>query len=119
MYAIRKAKAVSHNSPRIITFRNFKRFNADKFKSDLHSVAFHIVETFDDPNTAWSMWKDMFIEVCNKHAPTMPRKVRGEQCPWLKDQLKERMRKGDTCIKSKEKYYKAKLNENKNNPKGI
>ena len=34
----------------------------------------------------------MFTEVCNKHAPTMQRKVRGEQCPWLTDQLKERRR---------------------------
>lgn len=78
MYAIRKARAVSHNnSPPIITIRNFKRFNADKFKSNLHSVPFHIVETFDDPNTAWSMWKDMFTEVCDEHAPTVQRKVHG------------------------------------------
>ena len=74
MYVIPKARAVSHNSPRIITFRNFKRFNADKFKSDLHSVPFHIVETFDDPYTTWSMWKDMFTEVCDEHAPNVQRK---------------------------------------------
>ena len=52
-------------------------------------MPFHI-----DPDIAWSVWKDMFTEVCNIHAPIMQCKVRGE-CPWLKEHLKELMRRRD------------------------
>ena len=62
----------------------------------------------------------MFTEICNDHAPIMQRKVRGTQCPWLTDQLKERMRKRDylhkVAIRSglsadwdTYKYYETKL----------
>ena len=88
----------------------------------------------------------VYTEVCDEHAPTVQRKVRGEQCPWLTDLLKERRRKQDYLHKvaiasglstdwggykvlrnevnsnicsAKEKYYKAKLNETRIIPKAF
>lgn len=84
--------------------------------------------------------------ICDNCAPVVTRKVRGNVCPWITDEIKGLMRERDylhnKAIKSsilndwkayrvvwnkvnnrillaKESYYESQLSENKNNPKGI
>ncbi|CAH3142771.1 unnamed protein product, partial [Porites evermanni] len=35
-----------------------------------------------DVNSAWSKWKELFLSVCNKHAPIRHKVLRGIICPW-------------------------------------
>ena len=145
VYAVRQTR-VTRKPPRTITFRNYNKFDEKQFVEELKNVPFHVIEACDDPDTTWSIWKTMFTEVCDKHAPVVTRKVRGELCPWLTEDITKIMRERDhmhkkaiksgisddweiyrslrnktnNCIRrSKESYYKTQLLENKNNPKGI
>ena len=66
-------------TPKLIETRQFKHFNALRFQDDL-SEAFSTFSTFSDPNKAWETWKEIFLEIENKHAPLRQRRVKSEYC---------------------------------------
>ena len=43
----------------------------------------------DDPNTMWEMWKRMFLEVLDKHAPLQHKKVCSKKVPWITNNIKK------------------------------
>ena len=49
----------------------------------------------DDPNEMWDIWKSLFLEVINKHAPMRKRKVKSKSSPWITAELRRKMRKSD------------------------
>ena len=54
-------------------------------------------------NSTWNAWKDIFLNIVDKHAPTRVMRVRNKPAPWLNSQLKEEMyerdRQGDRLKK--------------------
>ena len=47
-----------------------KNFNDRRFIEGLLSQHWEYLYFFaDDPNTMWEIWKQLFLEVLNKHAP--------------------------------------------------
>ena len=139
IFAIRKI-GIPRRSPRYVETRNFKKFNANAFLSDLKDS--HLPQ-FDansvNVNEAWLIWKDNFLNVLNKHAPKRVIKVRNKPAPWLNSEIKKEMFNRDSlkkkAIKSgsqddwstfkkarnavnysircaKSEYYHYKLNEN-------
>ena len=46
-------------------------------------------------NSAWNAWKDIFLNIVDKHAPTRVMRVRNKPAPWLNSQLKEEMYERD------------------------
>ena len=83
---------VTRKPPRTITFRNYNKFDEKRFVEELKCIPFHVIEACDDPDTTWSIWKTMFTEVCDKHAPVVTWKVLGELCPWLTEDITKIMR---------------------------
>ena len=57
-------------------------------QSDL-SEAFSSFSTFNDPNKAWEIWKEIFLEIANKHAPLRQRRVKSEYCRWMTNEIKK------------------------------
>ena len=50
--------------------RDFKHFSDSQFRSDLSLVHWDTILRYDDPNTRWiAVWKSIFHEILNKHAP--------------------------------------------------
>ena len=43
----------------------------------------------DDPNTMWEMWKRMFLEVLDKHAPLQQKKIKSKKVPWITSNIKK------------------------------
>ena len=46
-------------------------------------------------NSAWNAWKDIFLNIVEKHAPRRDMRVRNKPAPWLNSQLKEEMYERD------------------------
>ena len=46
-------------------------------------------------NSTWNAWKDIFLNIVDKHAPTRVIRVRNKPAPWLNSKLKEEMYERD------------------------
>ena len=53
----------------IIKTRSFKNLNHDKLLRDLNNVPWHTVETMENVEDSWHMWKSLFCDIVNTHAP--------------------------------------------------
>jgi len=49
----------------------------------------------NDPNIAWETWKNIFLGVCNKHAPFKTRRIKSYLPPWITPEYKELAHKRD------------------------
>ena len=52
-----------------IEVRNMKRFNKEHFNADLLAQLWEQIVLKPDTNSMWTLWKDLFMEVLDKHAP--------------------------------------------------
>ena len=82
IFAVRKF-SLPKRSPLIVQSRQFRNFDGDLFRTDLSLVQWHLVDYEVDPNSAWEMWSNMFLKICDFHAPKKSRKVRNNHAPWL------------------------------------
>ena len=46
-----------------------KNFLKASFLRDIQEEAWSDVETLNDPNDMWTMWKEMLMQAIDKHAP--------------------------------------------------
>ena len=144
VYAVHCARSIK-KPPRKITFRNFNRFQEQAFRDDVQSLPLQVIESFDDPDLAWSPWRTMFTEICEHHAPLKTATVRGNPCPWMSNNVKEMMRRDSlhrkairtkskddwksykklrnevTLLvrKDKENYFKTQISNSNKDPMGI
>ena len=52
-----------------VSYRQFKNFNRNRFRSDILAQPWADLMGMDNPNEMWSKWKALFLEVCDLHAP--------------------------------------------------
>eukprot|EP00795_Rhopilema_esculentum_P013172 gene13172-3970_t len=61
-----------------------KNFNEQKFREDLKEVAWHVLDTVDNPNDALSAWSSLFMNIVDCHAAMRSRRVRHPKQPdWM------------------------------------
>ena len=89
MYVVRKIAVPSKNRHKYVTTRSFKNFNPDLFVNELQTLPWGDIESSDSPNEMWDVWKDLFLNVANKHAPQKTKRVRHKPSPWLTSELEE------------------------------
>ena len=71
-------------TPKLITARTFKKFNSESFLTDLRNIQFDQMKVIaKDPNQLWQIWKTLFLEVLNKHAPVSNIRIRGSNLPYI------------------------------------
>jgi hypothetical protein len=63
-------------SHRTIEMRNFKNFNLDDFLLDLEQCDWASIEELLDVDDAYQKWKELFIDVCDKHCSFITLRVR-------------------------------------------
>ena len=90
IYAVRKS-FISTGSPTIINSRQLRNFDPTMFRRDLALAPWQSVENITDPNVAWNAWRNMFLNICDSHAPFRRKKVRNSNSPWLTPDLKKLM----------------------------
>ena len=94
IYAVHK-RNMPKTDPKIIESRQFKNFDREAFIDDIKEKPFHLASLLDDPNEMWEVWKSLFLEIANKHAPIRKRKVKSKSSPWISSELRQKMRKRD------------------------
>ena len=143
IYAIRRSIPL-REKPRIIETRNYKDFDLTCFLADLKQLPWDLVELSDDPNEMLCVWKTLFLDTLNTHAPVKTKRVRNVAAPWITPQLKKLMFYRDNLKKkaiisktndswelyqkirnsvnsqirkTKRSYFLTNIEVNKNNPK--
>ena len=56
-----------------------------------------------DVNSAWSKWKELFLSVCNEHAPIRHKVLREIICPWLTSATEKLMNERDSFLRKARK----------------
>ena len=67
--------------PRTIECRNFSNYGQMAFCEDLKNCTWGDVYREREVNSAWVKWKELFLSVCNRHAPIRRKVMRGVKCP--------------------------------------
>ena len=92
VYAFRKISIdPSFKGHSTITYRKFKNFDSASFRSDISRQNWDSVNNYDDSNDMWDVWKSLFFQCVDKHAPLRTKRVRAVKSPWITPQLKKRM----------------------------
>jgi hypothetical protein len=79
VFVIRKISVVKKQE-NTVEIRNMKNFDEDKFVTELLKQHWEYVYFFaEDPNSMWEIWKKIFLEVLNKHAPLQHKKIRSKK----------------------------------------
>ena len=89
-----------------VNSRNMRRFDVDKFKTDLRQVNWDDVLEDSDPNTAYETWAVKYNIVLNKHAPLKRKRVRQKESSWINDDILNKIRERD---RMKRKAKRTKL----------
>ena len=89
-FAVRKINACKLPL-RTIECRNYAKYNPSTFCDNLRDIPWDDVLKERNVNTAWSNWKELFLNVCDRHAPYKRKIVRGVKCPWLTGETKKLM----------------------------
>ena len=66
-------------------------------------------EYFNDPNECWRVWKSLFHEILDKHAPLRQKRIKANSVPWITPDVKRPMRNRDyhtkKAIKCASQYH--------------
>jgi hypothetical protein len=84
--------------PRIVTIRNCKKMEIEKFKLDL--------QVFSWIEGKYSVWTDIFKDICEEHAPKRKVKLRRQTLPWMSGALRHKMNRRYKALQKAKKERK-------------
>ena len=95
--------------PKTISVRNFKHFDRNEFLDDLKLAHFDEIKNYsNDANEMWLLWKSLYIDILNKHAPITNIRLKGFTLPYMTKDLKNMIRQRDylkaKAVKTGSKY---------------
>ena len=67
---VRKMNSLKFQT-RTIKCRNYAKYNKEAFNNDLWSASWDVVLTSSDVNFAWTNFKRIFLEICDRHMPLL------------------------------------------------
>jgi len=74
-------------SHRTIETRAFKNFNHHHFLDDVAQQPWNRILSETNPEAMWDVWKNLFMEVAEKHAPLQSKRVSNKHSPWITYEL--------------------------------
>ena len=86
VYAVRKSQRLVKGPSRNIKARSYRTFDANSFINDLRQVPWNTIEVSDNPDLACSMFENLFIPICDNHAPFKQMKIPNKSPPWFNDE---------------------------------
>ena len=98
LIAMRKINA--YKQPlRATECRNYAKYNPSAFCDDLRDIPGDDVMKERNVNTAWSNWKELFLNVFDRHAPYKRKIVRGVKFPWFTGETKKLINQRDFSLR--------------------
>ena len=103
-YSLKKPKF----KPKMVTRRDFRKFNKNAFMQDMSLAPWGNIEAVDDDDidNKVTIFENIHKEIIDKHAPFRTFRVTRPAAPWLTDEIKDLMDNRDK--------YKNKFNQDKN-----
>ena len=80
-------------SHRTIETRAFKNFNHHHFLDDVAQQPWNRIFSETNPEAMWGVWKNLFMEVVDKHAPLQSKRVSNKHSPWITYELTRKIHK--------------------------
>ncbi len=145
IYTGRKNITIKRQS-KIIEARSYRHFNETNFISDLNDINWDQVGLADNIDQGWDRFVELYLPVCDKHAPIKKIKVSDQQPAWITDDYLDLRRQSQKAREIAEKSksaadwekakrlrnklnnlrnklksedFQQKLDENKNDPRGL
>ena len=84
---------------KVVTYRNYKTFNADRFSEYISYITKNIAQVFDDPSDNYWAYQTLLREITDEHAPLKTIKVKAREAPFMNKTLKQAIRKRRRCFK--------------------
>lgn len=86
--------------PKVVTARNYKHYDPDKFLEDLAQIPWCSNLLMDDVNEKVAYFDTNFLNTLERHASIKTMKIRyRHECPFLNDEIKELMKNRDKLHK--------------------
>ena len=76
-------KTFQRAQPKVVSYRDYKNFDNELFKSSLQNV----LNEIDTPD--YIKFEEVFIETLNKHAPVKQKTIRGNHAPYMTKGLRK------------------------------
>ena len=90
--------------PQVITYRNYKNFNNDRFQADIKTCGFDTKDI--------NSFKEITLSIFNKYAPIKKKYIRANEAPFMTKNLRREIMKRSRL---RNKYLKSKfLTDRKN-----
>ena len=86
------------NKPKEITYRDYKKFDENKFKLELKS-------SLSKGCADYGEFENVFLDILQKHAPLKKKLIRANQAPYMTKTLRKSMMRRSQL---ETKYYKSK-----------
>ena len=80
-------------SHRTIETRAFKNFNHHHFLDDVAQQPWNKLFSETNPEAMWDVWKDLFMEIVDRHAPLQNKRVSNKHSPWITCELTRKIYK--------------------------
>ena len=87
------------HSHKIIKGRSYRHYNRDIFIQDLLNTNWDCILETMDTTDKWCKFKEIFVEICNSHAPLKDLKVTQDKPKWLTNDIFELMNVRDNAFK--------------------
>ena len=55
---------------------------------------------YDDPNDMWMCWKNIFLSVADKHAPSKRKRIKNKKSPWINGNIRKQIIEKDSLKKA-------------------
>ena len=115
---VRKINSVKFK-PRLIKWHDYRKYNPKEMREYLRKQNWYPVLNSRNVNNAWNTMKNIMLEIFDKHAPRLMKKVKGKLALWLTDDVKKLMNKRDKLLRKARKspdaaFYKAEYRQKRN-----
>ena len=104
--------SVPRDPPKIITIRNYRKFDEREFQTDINRAPFQVFEVFEDPADAYHAWNLVFTEICDKHASLKEIKISIDGLPWVTKEIRMIMKQRCKALKKARKVNDPRLKWN-------
>ena len=87
----------------MITCRNFKHYDKEKFIGNPKNAPWGKVYTEDSVNESYKNFETIVKDIVDKHAPRIQKKIRGIHCPWRTPEICELIKIRDYHLRKAKK----------------
>ena len=120
IYVVRKIKRPK-SPPLIAKNRSFKNFSENDFVHTISRQNWDSVCNYSDVDSALTLWKSLFSQACDLHAPVREKRVKSSQPQWITSEFLSLCKDRDFYFAKAQKsndssdWQKAKMYRNKVN----